>query len=151
MVAGTAHEAYLKALFTEAELHAYPDDGCARGWRCDAARSTFMFGDAHFARVLAQRHRTRPNCCAFSGGPFIDSRYFGEGIGIAVRTRQRHVAAGAQLGAVPALGEGPFHRSVAALFSDQSVLSRHSGAREPTRIYSGLTLRIASNDGHFIG
>ena len=25
------------------------------------------------------------NCCAFRGGPFIDSRYFGEGVGIAVR------------------------------------------------------------------
>jgi len=24
-------------------------------------------------------------CCAFSGGPFVESRYFGEGIGIAVR------------------------------------------------------------------
>ena len=29
--------------------------------------------------------RSRNNCCAFRGGPFIDSRYFGEGIGIAVR------------------------------------------------------------------
>ena len=25
------------------------------------------------------------DCCAFSGGPFVESRYFGEGIGIAVR------------------------------------------------------------------
>ena len=25
------------------------------------------------------------NCCAFSGGPFVESRYFGEGVGIAVR------------------------------------------------------------------
>ena len=25
------------------------------------------------------------NCCEFRGGPFLESRYFGEGIGIAVR------------------------------------------------------------------
>ena len=25
------------------------------------------------------------NCCAFRGGPFIESRYFGEGVGIAVK------------------------------------------------------------------
>jgi polar amino acid transport system substrate-binding protein len=25
------------------------------------------------------------NCCEFRGGPFTESRYFGEGIGIAVR------------------------------------------------------------------
>jgi len=25
------------------------------------------------------------DCCAFSGGPFVESRYFGEGIGIGVR------------------------------------------------------------------
>src|SRR5258708_25741637 len=35
---------------------------------------------------------------------------------------QRPVAAGAELGAVPALGKGPLHRFVAALFFRQSVL-----------------------------
>ena len=25
------------------------------------------------------------DCCAFKGGPFVESRFFGEGIGIAVR------------------------------------------------------------------
>src|SRR5499427_807720 len=37
VVAGTAHEAYLKALFTEAELHPYPD--------ADAARFALKRGD----------------------------------------------------------------------------------------------------------
>src|SRR5262249_54630427 len=36
--------------------------------------------------------------------------------------RQRYPAARAQLVAVPAVGAGPLHRSVAALFSDQPVL-----------------------------
>ena len=37
---------------------------------------------------------------------------------------QRHAAPGVQLGAVPAVGERPLHRPVAAVFSDQSVLRR---------------------------
>ena len=38
------------------------------------------------------------------------------------QARQRHAAAGVQLGAVPAVGKGPLQRSVAALFPDQPVL-----------------------------
>ena len=29
--------------------------------------------------------RRRGGCCAFAGGPFVESRYFGEGIGVAVK------------------------------------------------------------------
>ena len=61
-------------------------------------------------------------CCAFSGGPFFDSHFFGEGVGIAVRRGNDTLRAGVQLGAVPALGEGPLHRSVAAVFPGQPVL-----------------------------
>ena len=61
-------------------------------------------------------------CCAFAGGPFFESQYFGEGVGIAVRKGNDTAAPGAQLGAVPAVGKGPLHRSVAALFPGQPVL-----------------------------
>ena len=44
-----------------------------------------MFGDGFALGVLAQRHRLRANCCTFAGGPFLESRYFGEGVGIAVK------------------------------------------------------------------
>ena len=83
VIAGTSHEAYLKAMFTDAEIRPIPmTTRC--GWRCAAARSTSS---------LATRSRwrsgstapTSAECCAFSGGPFVESRYFGEGIGIAVR------------------------------------------------------------------
>jgi polar amino acid transport system substrate-binding protein len=83
VVAGTAHEAYLKTLFTEAEIRAYPTDEAARA----ALRSgevDLLFGDAITAAFWLNGTDSE-NCCAFRGGPYIDSRYFGEGVGIAVK------------------------------------------------------------------
>ena len=57
--------------------------GCAR--RAAQGRGRPSVRRRHRARVLAQRHRLRQDCCAFVGGPFIESRYFGEGVGIAVK------------------------------------------------------------------
>ena len=121
VVAGTAHEAYLKALFTEAELHPYPNAELAR----QALRQgdvDLLFGDA-VSLAFWLNGTDSANCCAFRGGPYMDSRYFGEGVGIAVKQGQRDDAARPQLGAVPGLGAGPLHRSVAALFPGQPVLS----------------------------
>ena len=50
--------------------------GAARSISSSATRSRWRSGST--APIPA-------NCCAFSGGPFVESRYFGEGIGIAVR------------------------------------------------------------------
>ena len=70
-------------MFTDAELHAYPNDEALR-LALAARRGRFHFRRRDLAGVLDQRHRS-DNCCAFSGGPFVESRYFGEGIGIGVR------------------------------------------------------------------
>ncbi len=56
-----------------------------RATRSAKAKSTFCSGTAsnwHFRE--RQRFRGK-NCCAFRGGAFTESRYFGDGIGIAVR------------------------------------------------------------------
>ena len=80
---GTAHEAFLKAAFpklrivslgTAAEVQAAVLSGAA----------DLGFGDGiGLAQWLAgpEAH----GCCAFVGGAFTESRYFGEGAGIAVR------------------------------------------------------------------
>ena len=47
-------------------------------------RILFIFGDA-IALAFWINGTDSGECCAFSGGPFVESRYFGEGIGIAVR------------------------------------------------------------------
>jgi|SRR5579883_1237215 len=83
VIAGSSHEAYLKAMFTEAELHAYPNDEALR-LALRRGEVDFIFGDA-ISLAFWINGTDSADCCAFSGGPFIESRYFGEGIGIAVR------------------------------------------------------------------
>jgi polar amino acid transport system substrate-binding protein len=83
VVAQTAHEAYLKSFFTEVELRAYPNAEAAR----EALRRgevDLLFGDG-IALAFWLNGSDSAGCCVFKGGPFTESRYFGEGIGIAVR------------------------------------------------------------------
>lgn len=83
IVAATAHEAYLKTLFTEADLRPYPTPETAR----DALRKgevDLLFGDG-VSLAFWLNGTDSQNCCVFRGGPFLESRYFGEGVGIAVR------------------------------------------------------------------
>jgi polar amino acid transport system substrate-binding protein len=83
VIAGTAHEAYIKALFTEAELHAYPDDAAARA-ALKKGEVDLVFGDG-ISLAFWLNGTDSANCCRFVGGPYLESRYFGEGVGIAVR------------------------------------------------------------------
>jgi polar amino acid transport system substrate-binding protein len=83
VIAGTAHEAYLKAMFTDAELHSYPNDDALRT-ALRRGEVDFIFGDA-ISLAFWINGTDSGDCCAFSGGPFVESRYFGEGIGIGVR------------------------------------------------------------------
>ena len=83
VVAGSAHEAYLKAFFTEAELKPYRTIEATR----DALRkgeADLLFGDG-IALAFWLNGTDSANCCVFVGGPFTESRYFGEGVGIAVK------------------------------------------------------------------
>lgn len=83
VIAGSAHEAYLKAMFTDAELHSYPNDDALRA-ALRKGEVDFIFGDA-ISLAFWINGTDSGDCCAFSGGPFVESRFFGEGIGIAVR------------------------------------------------------------------
>jgi polar amino acid transport system substrate-binding protein len=83
VIANTSHEAYLKALFTEAELRPFPNAEALRA----ALRQgdvDLVFGDA-IALAFWLNGTDSAGCCAFRGGPFVESRYFGEGVGVAVR------------------------------------------------------------------
>jgi polar amino acid transport system substrate-binding protein len=83
VVAGTAHEAFLKALFTEAVLHPYPNADAAR-FALQKGEVDLLFGDG-ISLAFWLNGTDSANCCVFRGGPFLESRYFGEGVGIAVR------------------------------------------------------------------
>jgi polar amino acid transport system substrate-binding protein len=83
VVAGTAHEAYLKILFTEAELRPYQDADAAR-FALKRGDVDLLFGDG-VSLAFWLNGTDSANCCAFRGGPYLESRFFGEGVGIAVR------------------------------------------------------------------
>ncbi len=83
VVAGTAHEAYLKALFTEVEVKPYPTADAARA-ALRRGETDLLFGDG-ISLAFWLNGTDSAGCCVFRGGPFMESRYFGEGIGIAVR------------------------------------------------------------------
>lgn len=83
VIGGTAHEAYLKAYFPGVRREAFANRGqlyaALRGGQIDA-----FFDDAITSSFwLAGKDSNK--CCAFRGGPYTDSTYFGEGVGIAVK------------------------------------------------------------------
>jgi polar amino acid transport system substrate-binding protein len=83
VVAGTAHEAFLKQMFTEAEVRPYANAEAAR----EALRNgevDLLFGDG-IALAFWLNGSDSGGCCAFRGGPYLESRFFGEGVGIAVK------------------------------------------------------------------
>lgn len=83
VVAGTSHEAYLKTLFTGAQVKSFATAEEART-ALQRGEADLVFGDG-FSLAFWLNGTESANCCAFVGGPFVESRYFGEGVGIAVK------------------------------------------------------------------
>jgi polar amino acid transport system substrate-binding protein len=83
VLAGTAHEAFAKTFFTEAETKSYSTADAARE-ALRRAEVDLLFGDG-IQLAFWLNGTDSGNCCEFRGGPFTESRYFGEGVGIAVR------------------------------------------------------------------
>jgi len=83
VVAGTAHEAYLKTLFTEAELHPYPNADAAR-FALKKGEVALLFDDG-ISLAFWLNGTDSAGCCEFRGGPYMETRFFGEGVGIAVK------------------------------------------------------------------
>jgi polar amino acid transport system substrate-binding protein len=83
VIGGTAHEAYLRAFFPHVRREAFANRGelyaALRGGQTDA-----FFDDA-ITSSFWLAGKDSDNCCAFRGGPYTDSNYFGEGVGIAVK------------------------------------------------------------------
>ena len=83
VVAGTAHEAFLKQMFTAAEVRSYANAEAAR----EALRNKdvdLLFGDG-ITLAFWLNGSDSAGCCTFRGGPYLESRFFGEGVGIVVK------------------------------------------------------------------
>lgn len=81
--ARTAHEDYLRTFFPKARIKTFVTAAAARA-ALRAGDVEAVFGDGvTYAIWMAGEDAGR--CCRFVGGPYTESRWFGEGVAIAVR------------------------------------------------------------------
>ena len=83
VVARSAHEAYLRAFFPRVNVRVY-DNALALRSALKRNEVEIAFGDG-VAFALWLNGTDAGGCCAFRGGPYTESRFFGEGVGIALR------------------------------------------------------------------
>ncbi len=83
VVKGSAHEAYLAAFFPDTQVTPFETEEAAREGLQQGGIEV-LFGDAH-SLMFWLSGTLSAGCCEFRGGPFNDERYFGDGIGVAVR------------------------------------------------------------------
>ena len=79
----SAHAKYLALFFPKAKSKAY-DDFAALHRALKAGEIDLAFADGLTLSVWLGGEDAG-DCCGFRGGPFLESRYFGEGVGIALR------------------------------------------------------------------
>jgi polar amino acid transport system substrate-binding protein len=83
IVGGTVHEAYAKAFMGGASLKPYPELAAAQT-ALKAGDIDYLFADG-LGLALWIGGEEAAGCCDFSGGPYLESRFFGEGIGFITR------------------------------------------------------------------
>lgn len=81
--AKSAHEAFLRAYFPDVTIRTY-DSATALRAALKAREVKLIFGDG-VSMALWLNGTDAADCCAMAGGPYTESRYFGDGIGIGVR------------------------------------------------------------------
>jgi polar amino acid transport system substrate-binding protein len=79
---GTAHEAYLRAFFHDSALVVYENPDLARE-ALAAGKADFLFDDGISLAFWLNGTLSR-QCCEMRGGPFLEPKFFGDGIAIAV-------------------------------------------------------------------
>lgn len=84
---GTSHEAYLQMFFKGAHLRPFESAEEAQQ-ALKAGKVDLVFGDG-IGLTFWVNGVTSDGCCEFRGGPYLDAKYFGEGVGIAVKRGNR--------------------------------------------------------------
>lgn len=82
VVAKTAHQAYLEDFFTHSRIVKFATPVQARS-ALREGRIDVLFGDG-LSLMFWLNGISSDDCCTFRGGPFTESKYFGEGIAIAI-------------------------------------------------------------------
>ena len=83
VVGGSAHEAYLKTFFPKALPKPYSDLAQAREALL-SKEADLLFADGLTMAVWLNGSEAG-ECCGFAGGPYTESRFFGEGVSIVLR------------------------------------------------------------------
>ena len=87
---GTGHEAYIAKFFPDAAVAAFDSIEIAQKALKDGAID-LIFGDG-ISLTFWINGVTSESCCEFRGGPYLDAKFFGEGVGIAVKKGNRKLA-----------------------------------------------------------
>ncbi len=84
VVEGTAHEAFAKAFMPSSTLKTYQELTAAEA-ALKAGGIDYVFADG-LSLALWIGGEDADGCCVFAGGPYLESRFFGEGIGFVLRS-----------------------------------------------------------------
>jgi polar amino acid transport system substrate-binding protein len=79
---GTAHEAFLRTFFRDSALVVYENPDLARQ-ALATGKTDFLFDDGISLAFWLNGTLSR-QCCEMRGGPFLEPKFFGDGIAIAV-------------------------------------------------------------------
>ena len=89
VIRGTAHEAYLKTFFRDSRIEVHPSSDSARDALAEG-KIDYLFDDGISLSFWLNGTLSR-QCCEFRGGPFLEAKYFGDGIAIALKKNDRQM------------------------------------------------------------
>jgi polar amino acid transport system substrate-binding protein len=89
LIGGTAHEAFAKAFMQAATLKPFPELAAAQA-ALRAGEIDYLFADG-LGLALWIGGEESGGCCDFAGGAYLESRFFGEGIGFIVRKDEENL------------------------------------------------------------
>lgn len=88
---GSAHEMYLRTFFRDVAIKTYANVEAVNA-ALRARQVAFAFGDGISFSFWLQGTSSE-GCCEFRGGAYWEPRFFGDGIGIAIRRDERRLKA----------------------------------------------------------
>ena len=89
VIRGSAHEAFLKTFFRNSRIEVHASSDSAREALADG-KIDYLFDDG--ISLSFWLNGTLSNqCCEFRGGPFLEAKFFGDGIAVAVKKNDRQM------------------------------------------------------------
>jgi polar amino acid transport system substrate-binding protein len=88
---GTTHEAYLQAFFLDSAIERFETQELARD-ALSSGKVDLVFDDG-VSLVLWINGEVSKGCCELKGGPYLEPKYFGDGLAIAVGKQERQLRA----------------------------------------------------------